>query len=122
MIMSIKMTRYFLRYLILIITILTFSSSVTAEIKISQSISKSEIAFEDSAQFNILIEWEGSQSAYLFKKPLSPFIDRMKIGQFSSSVSSRIINGVETTQKNIIIHLSRHRQGWGLSTRFLLPI
>ncbi len=109
-----KNRRNIYRTVLALLSVLILTSFASAEIKVSQSISDSKIAFEDSAQFQIVVEWEGSQSAYLFKKPLSPFIDRMKIGQFSSSVSSLMKNNVEFTQKKYNYTLIPTSAGLGL--------
>ena len=108
------MTRHIFQIVIALLAILIISGTATAEIKVSQSLSQSKIAFEDSVKFEILIEWEGSQTAYLFQKPLSPFIDRMKIGQFSSSVSSQMRDGAEITYKKYNYTLIPTSAGLGL--------
>ena len=91
-----------------------FSSSLLAEVEVSQSVSSDEIAFEDSVQFQIVVEWKGGQADYLFNKPLSPYIDRMKIGRFSSSVSSLQKDGIEFTQKKYNYTLLPTSAGLGL--------
>ncbi len=108
------MTKRILQIITILCFVLTITSSTFAEIKISQSISESKIAFEDSVQFQIVVEWEGSQTAYLFTKPLSPYIDRMKIRQFSSSVSSNTVNGIEITTKKYDYTLIPTSAGVGL--------
>lgn len=113
-IMRLKMTQKIIQVIFLLCIVLTISTSAYAEIKVSQSISESKIAFEDSVQFQILIEWEGSQTAYLFHKPLSPYIDRMKIREFSSSVSSHTVDGVEITRKKYDYTLIPTSAGLGL--------
>ena len=70
-----------------------------AAITLSQSIDKTEMAFEDSAKFEITVEWQGPQFAYRFANPLSPYIDRLKIGPFSSSISSIGTGKDEVTTK-----------------------
>lgn len=76
----------------LLITFLSLStisvSSLAAGISVSQTLSNSEIPFEDSVMFEIELAWDGSQAAYLFPNPLRPIIDRMTIRGFSSSVAS----------------------------------
>ncbi len=68
-------------------------------ITISQSLDKAQMAFEDSALFEIVLTWPGPQSAYLFDKPLQPSIDRLKIRGYSSTISSSTANGQEVTTK-----------------------
>lgn len=85
---------------ILLISILIITSISYAEgISVSQSLDKSNVAYEDSVSFEIILKWDGPQSAYLFNKQLNPNVDRMKIRGFSSSVSSEIISGKEFTIK-----------------------
>ncbi len=80
--------------------LLFMSAPVHAEgISISQSLSSSEIPFEDSVLFEIVLSWDGSQAAYLFPHPLNPVIDRMTIRGFSSSVSSTGQGDSEKTTK-----------------------
>ena len=69
------------------------------ELQISQSVDKTEIAFEDSVLFKITLEWKGSQADILFTQPLHPYIDRMKVRGFNSVISSKDIGGQEVTTK-----------------------
>ncbi len=66
---------------------------------ISQSIDKSQIAYEDSALFEIVLQWPGPQTAYFFDKPLQPSMDRLQVRGFSSTISSSIKQGQESTTK-----------------------
>ncbi len=63
-------------------------------ISISQSLDKSNIAFEDSAIFEITVSWQGAQRDYIFNKALVPYIDRLKVRGFSSSISSTNVTGL----------------------------
>lgn len=63
-------------------------SQQSSAISISQSLDKSNIAYEDSAIFEITLSWEGASRDYRFDKPLVPYIDRLKVRGFSSSISS----------------------------------
>ena len=101
-------------FLVAMIFATLIASGVSAEVEVSQSLSKSEVAFEDSVQFQIVVEWQGSQYDYLFNKPLSPYIDRLKIGKFSSSVSSLKRDGLEYTQKKYNYTLLPTSAGSGL--------
>jgi hypothetical protein len=86
--------------LLLLLPLFLAPATFCAEgITISQSLDKSEIAFEDSALFQIVIKWPGPQTAYLFNKPLQPSIDRLKIRGYSSSISSSTTDGQEITTK-----------------------
>jgi len=113
-IMKTKMTKYILSYTITILAAFAISTATYAEIKVSQSLAESKIAFEDTAHFEILVEWEGSQMAYRFNKPLSPYIDRLKIGKFSSSVSTNVVEGKEITLKKYSYALIPTSAGLGL--------
>lgn len=67
-------------------------------ISVSQSVSASEIAFEDSVVFEITLKWEGNQSAYRFQRPIDPQFGKMKVEGFSSSVSSHLPVGSDSTE------------------------
>lgn len=78
-----------IKLLITFLSLSTISASIfAAGISLSQTLSSSEIAFEDSVLFEIELAWDGSQAAYLFPNPLRPIIDRMTVRGFSSSVTS----------------------------------
>lgn len=78
-----------IKLLITVLSLSTISASISAAgISVSQTLSSSEIPFEDSVLFEIELSWDGSQAAYLFPNPLRPIIDRMTIRGFSSSVAS----------------------------------
>ncbi len=83
---------------IVAIVISSFLSYSPQAISISQSLNKSEIAFEDSAMFEIVVSWEGDQQKYLFGKPLSPYFDRLKVRAFSSSVKTSSSGQAITTK------------------------
>lgn len=68
-------------------------------ISISQSLDRFNIPFEDSVHFEIVLQWDGPQSAYLFTKPLSPFFDRLKARGVTSSISSTGSGSDEATTK-----------------------
>ena len=79
---------------------LMLSVSATAgSISISQAVDKSTVAYEDSVQFEIRLQWQGPQSAYLFDKPLSPTILGLKVRGFSSSIASAGTGPEEITTK-----------------------
>ncbi len=84
-----------------------------AAISLSQSIDKTEMAFEDSAKFEITVEWQGPQFAYRFVNPLNPYIDRLKIGPFTSSISSVGTGKEEITTKKFTYVLIPTSSGEG---------
>ena len=107
--------------IVFLILIIVPSISYTEGIEISQSLSQTEIAFEDSVTFEIQLQWEGPQSIYLFPRPLSPYIDRMKVRGFSSKISSNMIDGKEITQKRYTYTLIPTSAGLGLIDSVSVP-
>ncbi|NOY89159.1 MAG: hypothetical protein GXO93_07200 [FCB group bacterium] len=88
------------KFIISLLFIGLFYSFASANgISVSQSLDKTKIAFEDSVIFEITLQWEGGQSAYLFTKPLNPNFNRLKIRGFSSSISMSQPNNKEITTK-----------------------
>lgn len=83
-------------------------------ITLTQSVDKTEMAFEDSVKFEITVEWNGPQFAYRFPKPLSPYIDRLKVGRYSSSISSTGQKESEVTIKKFTYVLEPTSGGLGL--------
>jgi len=69
------------------------------EIAISQSLDRFNIPFEDSIHFDIVLQWQGPQSSYLFTSPLGPSFDRLKVRGFTSSISSTGSGDDEVTTK-----------------------
>jgi hypothetical protein len=57
-------------------------------ITVAQRIADHHIPFEDTVEFEISLSWPGPQSAYLFDRPLNLELDHLKIGRFSSTISS----------------------------------
>ncbi|MGH8016480.1 MAG: BatD family protein, partial [Candidatus Zixiibacteriota bacterium] len=100
---------------ITVLTLLVFwaFAPATQAISLTQSINKTEMAFEDSAIFEITVEWPGSQLAYRFPSPLNPYIDRLKIGKFSSSITSIGTGQNERTVKRFTYILLPTSSGFG---------
>ncbi len=69
------------------------------EIAISQSLDRFHIPFEDSVHFDVVLQWQGPQSSYLFTSPLGPSFDRLKVRGFTSSISSTDSGDDEVTTK-----------------------
>ncbi|MEW6413355.1 MAG: BatD family protein [Candidatus Zixiibacteriota bacterium] len=82
-------------------------------ISVSQSLDKSSMGFDDSVRFEIVLKWEGSQTAYLFTKPLDPSFDNLKIRSYSSSVGSSITDGKEITTRKFDFILEPTSAGVG---------
>ncbi len=68
-------------------------------ISVSQSLDRSSLAYTDSAIFEITVQWDGPQSAYLFKGSLNPDIERLKPRGFNSSIKSQVVGGREITTR-----------------------
>ncbi len=85
---------------ILLLLLLMIAPSLRADgISISQSLDRTSVAFEDSARFEIVLNWNGPQSAYLFGQPLSPHISGLRVHGFSSSIMSTGEGDAEITTK-----------------------
>ena len=79
--------------------IFLISHATALAIGLSQSINRTEMKFEDTLVFEIRLEWDGSQFAYLFEGPLNPYFDRLRVGNFSSSINSTGTGDREKTIK-----------------------
>ena len=88
-------------------------ASASAEISVSQNLSKTDIAFEDTTVFEIVLQWDGPQSAYRFDKPLNPLIELMRVKGFSSSISSTGTGADEKTTKRYHYVLVPTQSGTG---------
>jgi len=82
-----------------LLIIFLLSNATVLAIGLSQSINKTEMKFEDSLIFEITLEWEGSQFAYLFEGPLNPYFDKLRVRKFSSSINSTGTGDGEKTVK-----------------------
>jgi len=86
--------------------------SATADgITVSQSVDRSEIAFEDSVTFTVTLQWPGPQYAYRFDRPLEPPLEGLKIASFASSISSAGTGAAETTTKEYRFKLAPTKAG-----------
>ncbi len=88
---------------------LSFSASpraVAAGISVSQTLDRNSIAYEDKAHLEIVLTWSGSQFAYRFDKPLQPTLDKLKVQQFSSTISSSGSGADEVTTKKYAFTLA----------------
>jgi hypothetical protein len=74
-------------------------STEAAGISLSQSLDRTETAFEEPVRFEIVITWPGPQSAYLFEGPLRPVLDRLQAREFTSAISSQGAGDEEVTRK-----------------------
>lgn len=78
---------------------LTAASGMAQDISISQMLDRAEMAFEDTARYEITLTWPGPQWAYRFDRPLQPDFDRLKVQRLSSSITSSGSGADETTTK-----------------------
>ena len=85
---------------ILLMVFLATASAGASDISVSQALDKSQLAFEDSATFEIILEWPGPQYAYRFDRPLDPTFERLKVTGFSSSIKSTGTGADEVTRKS----------------------
>ncbi len=93
--------------------VLSVCAQSALAIALTQSIDKTEMPFEDSAKFEITVEWPGSQFAYRFINPLNPYIDRLKIRRFTSSIASFVTGSEEKTIKKFTYVLVPTSSGEG---------
>ncbi|MFQ5453895.1 MAG: BatD family protein [Candidatus Zixiibacteriota bacterium] len=93
--------------------IFLFSFANAGEISLSQSLNKTEILYNDSVSFEIILQWDGPQHAYVFNKPLSPYFDRVRVSGFTSSIKSALSNGQEITTKKFNYVLVPTSSGMG---------
>lgn len=82
-------------------------------ISVSQSVDRTETPFESPVTLEVVLRWEGPQSAYLFDKPLNPTLDRLKVTGFVSSISSSDSPDGEVTTKRFTFTLHPTRSGIG---------
>ncbi|MCM2271387.1 MAG: BatD family protein [candidate division Zixibacteria bacterium] len=87
--------------------------SSAAAIDLSQSLDKASIAYEEEAVLTITVRWSGSQSAYLFDRPVQPELEKLKVQKFSTSVSSQATDIGEVTTKTFSFTLIPVGSGTG---------
>lgn len=88
------------------------AASVRA-ISLSQSLDKTEIAYEDHATLEIVVTWPGAQTSYIFDKPLQPQLENLKVQQYSSTTGSTTGSGGEVTSKRFSFTLVPVGSGTG---------
>jgi hypothetical protein len=83
-----------------VLVVTAFSAPVAADgISVTQSVDRFNIPFEDSVHFEIVLQWNGPQTAYLFPEPLHPTFERLKVRGLTSSISSSGSGEEEITTK-----------------------
>ena len=98
----------------LVLLSLVTVSAQAAGIAVSQSLDKTEIPYEGQAKFEVILTWDGPQSAYLFTQPLSPDFTHLKVQQYSSSVKSTGSGEDEVTTKTYSFTLKPTQSGTGM--------
>lgn len=89
-----------MRAMACLISVQLLAGSVSADaISVSQSLDAFEIHFEDTVGFEITLTWTGPRSKYYFGRPLEGSFERLKVGRFSSSISSSGSGPDEVTTK-----------------------
>lgn len=78
---------------------IVLAASGRSAISVSQSVDRTDMAFEDTANFQITVTWDGPAYAYRFDKAFRLQSDRLKVARFSSSVRSTGIGPGEVTTK-----------------------
>ena len=89
-------------YRVIAVVIVMVGSALAARgqnISVSQSMDRTEMAFEDTAAFQITVRWQGPAHRYRFDKPFRLDTDNLKVARYSSSVSSSGQGDQETTVK-----------------------
>lgn len=82
-------------------------------ISLSQSLDRSEIAFEEQANLEIVVTWHGNQAAYRFDRPMQPQLDKLRVKEFSSTISSEGSGSEEISTKRF--HYSLTPTGSGIA-------
>jgi len=91
--------------LTLLVILMVTTGASGAGISVSQALDKTDMAYEDSATFEITLQWPGPQYAYRFDRPLDPDFDRLKVTGFSSAISSTGTGADEVTYKHYVYTL-----------------
>lgn len=76
-----------------------FWSVAQASISVSQSIDHTEMAYEDTAAFRVVVTWDGPAHAYRFEKAFRVQSDKLKVARYTSSVRSSGTGPSEVTTK-----------------------
>jgi len=94
---------------------ITFSAvnSYADGITVTQSIDRTEAAYEDIIQMEVKLTWDGPPHAFLIEGPLRPLLDRLKVTRYSSSVSSKGSGAEEQTTKIYTFQLAPTISGTG---------
>jgi hypothetical protein len=95
----IHLTRHLRVSSLLCAAALLAAPALRAAISVSQSLDRTDMAFEDTAHFQVTVTWDGPVYAYRFDKAFRLQSDRLKVARFSSSVRSANAGTGEITTK-----------------------
>jgi hypothetical protein len=87
------------------------SSAWAGEISLAQSLDRSDIPYEERANLEIVVTWHGNQAAYRFDRPLQPQLDKLRVKEFSSSISSEGTGADEISTKRFRYSLTPTASG-----------
>lgn len=93
--------------------VLGLAPAVGKAISVSQSIDRTEMRFEDTATYEIVVSWDGPPTKYRFEKAMRLETDRLKVASFSSTVNSRGTGPDEVSSKVVQYRLAPTGSGVG---------
>ncbi len=93
--------------------ILGLAPCVGWAISVSQSIDRTEMRFEDTAAYQVVISWDGPPTRYRFEKALRLQTDKLKVASFSSTVNSSGSGAQEVSTKVVDYRLVPTGSGVG---------
>jgi hypothetical protein len=82
-------------------------------ISVSNSIDRTDMRFEDTAAYQIVISWDGPPTRYRFEKALRLQTDKLKVATFSSTVNSSGSGPDEVSTKVVNYRLAPTGSGVG---------
>lgn len=97
----------------LILVVLAGRPGAAESISLSQSLDRPQVAYDETATLEIVLTWPGPQSAYRFDRPLQPVLQKLRVGKFSTTVSSVGAGGDEITTKRFHYELIPTEAGLG---------
>ena len=87
--------------------------TVGKAISVSQSIDRTEMRFEDTATYEIVVSWDGPPTKYRFEKAMRLETDKLKVASFASTVNSRGTGPDEVSSKVVQYRLAPTGSGVG---------
>ena len=80
-------------------------SSSALSISLSQAVNRTEMAFEDTLEFEITVQWDGPPTAYVFEHAIRLKSEQLKVDRFLSNISSSGHGEAEVTTKSLKYYL-----------------